>query len=345
MRRLSKKVLPSLFSHEFEYLCSSLGIPLIDKNSTAAVLDATIILFQRLFTLDEGQVHLKGLLASKKITRTLPSHISSEVFANLPQGAGIYRFQNREGEIIYVGKAKHIKKRVLSHFQSKSEKEILLCQHTFSIDFEETGNELVALLLEADAIKRYLPLYNTIQKKSRTAYHIKAYSNKLGILQFMVEEKPELDEASELFFTKIAAKRKLEQLCGTFDLCPKFSGLQRKKGRCNHIKFPFCGGVCHGEEEVHIYNKRATAALATLKAHTESYIIREKGRHSGEQSFVLVLGGVYQGFGYIDGSQQINSIEELQDLIDPRKSTYHTAQILSGYRKNFPYRIKAIELV
>lgn len=343
-QRLAKKLVPKLFSYDLDKLCSSLGILLIDRNCTENNLDATVILFQRLLALDEDFARIDGFLRPKTLVDTLPSHIAAEQFARLPVGPGVYRFQDREGNVIYVGKAKNIKNRVLSHFQSKFEKEITLCMQTFSIDFEETGNELIALLLEADLIKKRLPEYNTFQKKSHTAYHIKAYPNKNGILQFTVEEKPKMDQASELFFTRSAAKKKLEQLCGDFRLCPKFSGLQGKKGRCDHAKFPFCVGVCHGGEAVYSYNKRAGEALATLKADTESYVIRESGRCSGEQSFVLVLNGEYQGFGYLDSSQQIIGIEELSDLIEPRKSTYHTAQILAAYRRNSPYKVKFLEI-
>ena len=343
-QRLAKKVLPSLFSYEFDSLCSSLAIPLGEVSTTRVNLDATAALFLRLLSLDDDFVHIEAFLGAKTISRPLSTHVGADQFTKLPSRPGVYFFQDGEGHPIYVGKAKNIRKRVLSHFQSRSEKEIGLCRQTMSIDFEETGCELLALLLEADIIKKRLPEYNTIQKKTRTAYHIKTYRNKAGILQCMVEEKPAVSEASELFFTKAAAKKRLEQLCGDFNLCPKFTGLQRKKGRCDHAKFPFCAGICYGGEAVADYNQRASEALATLMADTESYIIREKGRSSDEQSFVLVLNGVYQGFGFVDGSQQINGIDELQDLIEPRRSTYHTAQILAAYRKKFPYKVKLIEM-
>lgn len=343
--RLAKKIVPNLFSYELDKLCGSLGVPLIDRHRAEDRADATAILFQRLLALDGDFVIMDGFLSPKPVGKPLPSHITTDQFAKLRGRPGVYRFQDSEGKVIYIGKAKNIKKRVLSHFRSRSEKEIRLCRQTFSIDFEETGNELIALLLEADLIKKRLPEYNIFQKKSRTAFHIKAYPNKKGILQFAVEERPQLDQASELFFTKAAAKKKLEQLCGVFDLCPKFSGLQRKKGRCNHVKFPFCTGVCNGEEEVQPYNQRAGEALATLKSTSENYFIREKGRHNDEQSFVLVLNGVYQGFGYFDSSQQICGIEEMLNLMETRKHTYHTAQIVCAYRKKFPYRVKRIEAV
>ena len=340
--RLSKKLIPNLFSYELENLCSSLGIPHFDQHRAVGEVEAAVILFQRLLSLDEDFKVIGTLLKPKSSIATLPRNISEEQFAKLPSKPGIYKFQDKDGTIIYVGKAKNIKKRVLSHFQSNLQKEVDLCANTFAFDFETTGSELLALLAEADLIQKQMPKYNTVQKKSRTAFHIKSYHNKAGILQLAVEECPSVYEPTELFYTKGAAKKKLEQLCETYNLCPKFAGLQRKKGRCAHKKFPFCAGVCYGEEEIHIYNKRANAALTSLKADTESYVITENGRNSGEKGFVLVLDNVYQGYGFIDNSQQVSSVDDMLDVIKPRKHTYHTSQILKAYKRKYPYRVRSM---
>lgn len=265
--------------------------------------------------------------------------IDHQLIDSLPSRSGIYKFQNVDGKVIYVGKAKNIKRRVLGHFRSNSEKELVLCNKTHSVDFELTGNELIALLLEADLIQKHLPIFNTVQMKLRTAYHIISHQTKRGILQFTVEERPSMHEPSEHFFTVLAAKIRLEKLCDSFNLCPNFAGLRKKKGKCNHPKFPFCAGVCCGDETIDEYNQRAEQAFATLKSNSESYIIREKGTRYWQESLVLVLDGVYQGFGYVDGSQQVVGIDDILDLIAPRKYTYHTAQILNAYRKKNPSRI------
>ncbi|GGW42451.1 GIY-YIG nuclease family protein [Arenibacter certesii] len=267
------------------------------------------------------------------------NHIDWNHFDRLPSRPGIYKFQDKAGHTVYVGKAKNIKKRVLSHFRCKSEKETLLCHDTYSIDFELTGNELVALLLEADLIKKLLPKYNTIQKHHRTAFHIVNHYNKAGILQLDIEIKPILNEPTEVFYTKGAAKSKLESLCEQHTLCPKFSGLQRGKGKCSNIKFPSCTGICSGDEEIYNYNERVYKAIDSLHQNASSYIILERGRSSYEQCVVLILEGVYRGFGYIDNSQQISHIDEILDLIQPRKNSYHTSSIITKYTKNNTKRV------
>ncbi|QLG46566.1 exonuclease domain-containing protein [Costertonia aggregata] len=341
--RLAKRLIPNLLSYKLENLCGTQGIPLIDRRAEAAT-NATVVLFQRLLLLDDDFKVIDMALKTNKPKIKLPTHIGNGQFEKLPENPGVYKFQGSDGEIIYIGKAKNIKKRVLSHFQSNLPKEVELCSQTFSIDFELSGSELVALLLESDLIKKHTPEYNSVQKKNYIAYHIKSYRNKKGILQLTVEECPAIYEPTELFFTKGAAKKKLEVLCEKFSLCPKFTGLQRKKGKCNHVKFPNCAGVCNSEEEIGNYNKRAQSAFASLKANTDSYLIQNKGRKLGEASFVVVLDGVYQGFGFADISQQICSIDEMVDLITPRKQTYHTMQILNAYRKNHPSRILNLKM-
>ena len=106
-----------------------------------------------------------------------------EIFEGLPNSPGIYYFKDAKGTIIYIGKAIDIKKRVLGHFYDKSNKEILMCKATHDIDFELSGNELIALLMESAAIKQHFPLYNQSQKRNSTEFAIfsKSSSSSKGV--------------------------------------------------------------------------------------------------------------------------------------------------------------------
>lgn len=86
-----------------------------------------------------------------------------EGFLNtLTQRPGVYRMLDQRGEVIYVGKAKNLKKRVSSYFQSKeaSPKQQAMVARIHSIDVRVTHNEAEALLLESQLIKRFRPRYN-----------------------------------------------------------------------------------------------------------------------------------------------------------------------------------------
>jgi len=86
-----------------------------------------------------------------------------EGFLNtLTQRPGVYRMLDERGEVIYVGKAKNLKKRVSSYFQSResSPKQQAMVARIHSIDVRITHSEAEALLLESQLIKRYRPRYN-----------------------------------------------------------------------------------------------------------------------------------------------------------------------------------------
>jgi excinuclease ABC subunit C len=94
----------------------------------------------------------------------------SELIAVLPDNPGIYQFYDDNGTIIYVGKAKNLKKRVSSYFQKNPEnkKTALLVRNISDIKHLVTESEEDALLLENNLIKRYQPRYNIRLKDDKT---------------------------------------------------------------------------------------------------------------------------------------------------------------------------------
>ena len=82
--------------------------------------------------------------------------------STLTQKPGVYRMLDKHGEVIYVGKAKNLKKRVSSYFQARdaTPKQQAMVARIHSIDVRITHNEAEALLLESQLIKRHRPRYN-----------------------------------------------------------------------------------------------------------------------------------------------------------------------------------------
>lgn len=98
-----------------------------------------------------------------------PDHLSS-LIQNLPESPGIYQYLDKEGKIIYVGKAKILKKRVASYFNKDQEsgKTRLLVKNINDIKFIITQTETDALLLENSLIKKHQPKYNINLKDDKT---------------------------------------------------------------------------------------------------------------------------------------------------------------------------------
>ena len=90
---------------------------------------------------------------------------------SLPEQPGIYKFLDKQGKIIYIGKAKNLRKRVNSYFSRKnydSFKSKLLVQKTYELEYVEVASEPDALLLENNLIKKHQPRYNVMLKDDKT---------------------------------------------------------------------------------------------------------------------------------------------------------------------------------
>ncbi len=92
------------------------------------------------------------------------------IVANLPETPGIYQYLNAEGTIIYVGKAKSLKRRVYSYFSKEHEpgKTRVLVSKIADIRYIVVNSEEDALLLENNLIKKYKPRYNVLLKDDKT---------------------------------------------------------------------------------------------------------------------------------------------------------------------------------
>ncbi|MEM4137131.1 MAG: excinuclease ABC subunit UvrC [Candidatus Anstonellaceae archaeon] len=90
-----------------------------------------------------------------------------EKIKNLPASCGVYIFKDKNANVIYVGKAKNIKKRVSSYFLDKAEgKTLVLIKNIADIETIITNNELEALILESNLIKKHYPKYNVLLKEA-----------------------------------------------------------------------------------------------------------------------------------------------------------------------------------
>ena len=108
-------------------------------------------------------------ISSITIMNTEPEYLKG-IVSNLPEKPGVYQYLNTEGTIIYVGKAKNLKKRVYSYFSKEHEpgKTRVLVSKIADIRYIVVNTEEDALLLENNLIKKYKPRYNVLLKDDKT---------------------------------------------------------------------------------------------------------------------------------------------------------------------------------
>ncbi|MEH6769296.1 exonuclease domain-containing protein [Maribacter arcticus] len=340
--RLSRKLLPGYNSYSLGKLTAALGIPLTNRHRARGDAHATVLLFHKLLRAENAESVFKLFLNSKSQEATLPPALPKEEYEKLPTTPGVYYFKNEKGKIIYVGKAINIKKRVLGHFYDKKTKEITLCSETASLDFEETGNELIALLKESAEIKHLYPKYNSAQKRTIQQYGIFSYEDRNGIIHLAFNKIKMTPNALAICYSPTEARQYLEALCNTFELCPKYCHLQENVSSCSHYKIKQCIGICSDTGLVNTYNERVQEALKSLKDIQSDLVIKTNGRNAEENAFVIIQENSYAGYGFIPKEFSIEHIENLETFIIPQKNTLETQRIVESYMRKNPNAIFAL---
>jgi len=145
-----------------------------------------------------------------------------EKLKNLPASPGVYLHKDEAGKIIYVGKAKNLRSRVRSYFQSgrgHDHKTQLLVKRIVDLEFIVTDNEVEALVLESNLIKRHKPRYNVFLKDDKQYPHLKLTINE-PFPRVMITRKVNRDGALYFgpFLPASLARRTIDLINRTFQL-------------------------------------------------------------------------------------------------------------------------------
>lgn len=333
--RLSRKIIPGLRSYSLGSLAESLGIEIRNRHRAGGDASATVQIFDQLLQRDRDNHILKALKKNSGET-ILPPNLSKEVFDKLPTGCGVYYFHDARGNVIYVGKAVNIKKRIAGHFTGDAREwsRARIRNEIHDISYELTGNELIALILESQEIRKLWPKYNQAQKFRSEEWGIYEYEDRNGFRRFSVNLVTRGSHPLIRFTTKGDAWNFLWQKVRTYELCPKLSGLQVAKGLCFEYQTGGCHGACMGVETVKKYNKRAQQAMDSLHEKGNSVAIIGRGRHNDEQSLVLVESGSYFGFGFFDREVAISNLESARQYVRKSTETPTVQNLINSYLMN-----------
>lgn len=196
-RRFPDKSIPSL-----DAIADALGVPSVVERgpSDEAALAAELLIALLEANEADGLHDLEDVLQDQYPIR---EGVSFESFAfdgddlsSLPQSPGVYVMRDRAGEVIYVGKSKHLHDRVRTYFsnqEDRPEKTRKILDRIWSVDVEVVGSELEALILEARLIRACDPVFNTqVDVHERPAGYARARS-------FVVIQPSVESDAVELF--------------------------------------------------------------------------------------------------------------------------------------------------
>ena len=318
--RLSRKLMPGRISYSLGHLCASLGIEIFGRHRAEGDAVATSLLFDLLIQLKNQNPLYKNKGVVELMTRRI-DNIKKYILDKLPESCGVYYFLNKEGEIIYIGKSVNMYTRAQSHFSSDERKSKKMLNDLYNVDFVETGNELIALLLESEEIKKHKPLYNRKSKADVFTHSIDWHKNKEGIIHFKIVPYDESDNSLVAFTNYSSTRERLESWIEEKVLCLQYCSLTSEGSFCFNHQIKKCNGICAGEENAEEYNKRAQQILNQYTFHKPDFAIIERGRKAEENALILIENGHYVGFGYFDSSDNFSSREEISGIV--KRSLYY----------------------
>ena len=241
-----------------------------------ALTDADLI-YQFWLDLQQRFGPQKVLDAAKSLISqsSWPSHLDADALDEMPDTPGVYIFYGEKRFTLYVGKSKHLRQRVLSHFSGDHAhgKELSLSMQVRQIEWHETPGEIGALLLEASLVKQLAPTHNVRlrRNKSLCAWRFSTETNAPPSLVWTQDlDAGAQDDLYGLFTSQRHAQTWLTALAETHQLCKGRLGLEKVKPKqpCFGRQLRQCKGVCVGEEAPNLHDLRLLAAMVDRKVAT-----------------------------------------------------------------------------
>jgi DNA polymerase III subunit epsilon len=316
--RLSRTILPGYKSYGLGNITQTLGISLTNAHRAMGDAMATAELFHILF--ERGLDEIMEAVKTNSREATLPPNLPKISIDKLPETPGIYRFYDSIGKLLYVGKAKNIKKRVATHFTGMNTiiKRGLL-ERISDVNHVETGNDVIAALLEDAEIKQYWPEFNQAQKVQILKYAIYKYFDAEGNIRFAINKIANQNRGLIQFPSLSAARNWLIRKIDDFQLKASHCGIEAYDS---------------GDVTIKEHNERAEKFLLKYLLNEPTIVWHGKGRNDDEIGFVLMERGVYMGYGYVEAHETISDINRLKDFLVACHDTPQCRRILGSPKLN-----------
>jgi excinuclease ABC subunit C len=199
-----------------------------------------------------------------------------ETISRLPESPGVYRFYNDEDILIYVGKAKNIRKRVTSYFSKSSgvsRKTLRLVSEIERIEYTVSNTEFDALLLENNLIKQNQPRYNILLKDDKTFPYLCILKERFPRIIYTRKYLPHQGEYFGPYSSVVAMKSVLELVqklysIRTCSLALSEQNIAAKKFKvCLEYHIGNCKGPCEGLQQEQDYQEEILQARNILRGN------------------------------------------------------------------------------
>jgi DNA polymerase III subunit epsilon len=325
---LSKRLLPEQTSHSLGKLVRALGIPMADRHRASGDAMATVKLFKMLLDKDLNKEIVKEHIKFEIQKGIAPKLL--DIVQNMPSRTGVYYIHNDKGVLIYIGKSRNIKKRINQHFTGNTTKCKKIQNEVYTVTYDETGSELIALLKESEEIKVNKPILNRAQRKSIFQLALYAEMDKKGYLNLKIQKADGRKKEITSFSSLQEARNMLFHITTKYQLCQKLNCLYQTKKECFQYNIKECDGACIGQISPEEYNIRVQAFIDQNTYENQNMIVIDKGRNISERSAVLIENGIYKGYAFYDLNYQITNAEILKNILIPMQNNRDAKNIIQS---------------
>ncbi|MCX7882064.1 MAG: excinuclease ABC subunit UvrC [Brevinematales bacterium] len=236
--------------------------------------------------------------------------ISPEEIHYLPELPGVYIMKDKEGSILYIGKAINLRKRVSSYFQrdEKTLKTATMVSQISEIDYIITQNETEALLLEANLIKHYQPKYNVVFKDNKFYPYIKiTLQEDFPRIVFARDQKKD----SSLYFGPYTSAAMVREYIDILQRLFKIRTCRElPKRECLNYHISRCSAPCIQKVNKEEYQEQVSHAIRFLQGEYQKLIKEfEEKMYDASRKLLFEKAQIYK-----QQIQIIRSFEETQSV-------------------------------
>lgn len=329
--RLSRKIFPGYPSYSLGNLCQQLNIPIENRHRAGGDADATCTLFSMLHAHDANNEISKTIKSVAELY--LPPNIDKKDFEALPLCPGVYYFHNQAGKIIYVGKAKNLRKRVASHFSNNSPglRKQEYIKKIFHISFEALPDEITAMLLESVEIKKWWPELNRSQKNLQRIYGAYDYTDHKGRLRIGIDIEKKNIKPILKGYSVNGLLQQLNDWQRKYELCPKLAGILEGESLQTHT-------CVYCTDDIEFHNQKINEAMEAMMKKCDSFVLVRKHYDKDVHSCIMVDNNVFYGMAVVDELPTFNSKEEIKSLLTHYKNNSFADSLVYRLRDSGHYQ-------
>jgi DNA polymerase-3 subunit epsilon len=316
---LARKVMPGFNSYSLGSLCDSLGIVIENRHRALGDVEATVKLLNMILGQSTSKKYLEIELNHGIDPAILPPNITLGEIEKLPEEPGYFYMKDASDKVLFIDASKNVRREVIKFFnkaeslpERRAEQEVIT-----QIDYQATGNELMARLGAYHEVRRVMPDFNKKPKDYKFSYAIFITTDSDGFKHLKIEKIDFTDgEATLKFQSKGTAQKVLYKIIAEGHLQVQFSLLHK---------------ITEPEQRENFkksYNEKVDKAVRKYLYKNSNFFIVGDGRRPDENSVVCIENSVYMGMGYIAPELTELTTENLRACIKPEEDDLEIQKII-----------------